>query len=208
MKKTGIFTAIALLTVLFVGCSQIADEAGGIESTAPPTSSFSAGETEETTQPSEEATTVETETSAVSEQPTTPPATNSTAPQDSKPSPSKPDDNKPTQSKPPAETQTPTEPPKPTDPPVTSTPTPVFDPQPYVDYAISYGKSIGLKYEPAIGKGNWNSPVNLYAALTDENMKLGIRSSCDILITEGFEYFWVEAVKNGEQSYRLFVYFG
>ena len=208
MRKSSVFMIFAVLIALLVGCSQIADEAGGIESTAPPTSSFSAGETEETTPPNEEETTAESETLAASEQPATPQATNSTVPQESRPSPSKPDDNKPTQSKPPAETQTPTEPPKPTDPPVTSTPTPVFDPQPYVDYAISYGKSIGLKYEPAIGKGNWNSPVNLYAALTDENMKLGIRSSCDILITEGFEYFGVEAVKNGEQSYRLFVYFG
>ena len=83
-----------------------------------------------------------------------------------------------------------------------------FDPQPYVKYAKDYGISIGLKYEPAIGKANWNSPINLYAGLTDENMKLGIRSSCNVLIADEFEYFWVEAVKNGENSYRLFVYFG
>ena len=90
----------------------------------------------------------------------------------------------------------------------TESPAPAFDSQPYVDYAISYGKSIGLKYETAIGTGNWNSPLNLYASLTDESMKKGIRSSCDRLVREGFEYFWVSAVKQKDQSYQLFVYYG
>ena len=209
MRNAKFFTIIAVLIILLVGCSQT-DETGGIESSAPPIASFSVGETEESALPSEEATTAgsEAEKSAVSEQPASTSSANNTASQEPKPSQSKPDDSKPTQSKPPAETSKPTDPPKQTDPPVVSTPTPAFDPKPYVDYAKDYGISIGLKYEPAIGKGNWNSPVNLYGTLTDANMKLGIRSSCDILMKEDFEYFWVEAVKNGDQSYQLFVYFG
>jgi hypothetical protein len=97
---------------------------------------------------------------------------------------------------------------QPTSAPTTTEPPKAFDPQPYKDYAVSYGKSIGLIYEPEIGNGNWNSPLNLYAALTDEQMKKGIRSGCDVLITEGFEYFWVSVQKVGDQSYQLFIYFG
>jgi hypothetical protein len=95
---------------------------------------------------------------------------------------------------------------QPTEPPVTSTPTlpPVaFDPEPYLQYAISYGQSIGLIYEPAIGTGSWNAPQNLYAGLTDENMRKGIRTHCEILIREECEYFYPCLVKVSDGNYQL-----
>jgi hypothetical protein len=86
-------------------------------------------------------------------------------------------------------------------------PQPEFDVQPYVDYAKAYGLSIGLKYEPAIGTGSWNAPTNLYAELSDETMKKNIRSRCDRLINEGFEYFYLNAEKQSDGSYKLYIYY-
>jgi hypothetical protein len=215
MRKASIFVILAVLIVSLIGCSQQTDETGGNESAMPP-SSFSAGETEETTPPSEE-TGAESETSAPIETDSADEsgqAEISAQQAQSTTGSSQAATSKPTQTQPPVTSQTPapqstpTDPPKEPDPPVTPTPAPAFDPQLYVDYAISYGKSIGLQYEPEIGTGNWNSPLNLYASLTDESMKSGIRSSCDRLTREGFEYFWVSAVKQGDQSYQLFVYYG
>jgi hypothetical protein len=214
MRKASVFVIITALAVLLIACSQENEKSGMDEPTASQ-SSFSAGETEETTPPSEEsASTAEsaTETPAVSEQSATTTALDSAKQPSGGQSTAPPK----TESQPPAATTSskpteqpkPTDPPKQTDPPATSTPTPVFDPQPYVDYAISYGTSIGLQYEAAIGTGNWNSPLNLYASLTDESMKKGIRSSCNILITEGFEYFYPYAEKQSDGSYRLYIYFG
>jgi hypothetical protein len=211
MRKASILVIFAVLVLSLIGCSQQAEEAGIDESPAP-TSSFSAGETEETTPQSEESTAITetvTSTPAATEQSTA--ATVSEKPQqsDSGKSTATPKTEAPPPA-PTASTQTekpkPTEPLEPSEPP--APPTPDFDPQLYVDYAISYGQSIGLIYEPRIGTGNWNAPQNIYASLTDESMKSGIRSSCERLVREGFEYFWVSAVKQGDQSYQLFVYYG
>ena len=114
---------------------------------------------------------------------------------------------------PPATSSKPADPPptttsKPADPPVTSTPPPAFDPQPYVDYAIEYGKSIGLIYEPRIGTGSWNNPTNLYSGLADATMKQNIRGACDLIKRDGAEYFHVSAIKQADQSYKLYVYYG
>ena len=205
MKRYALLLIIALTLLAFTACS---------ENGATPTESEPAKSTTETASalPNESPTSSGTEeseppVSEPTEQPdivvsSTPAQTPQNTPPTSKPS------TPPAVSQPPATTPKPPEQPKPTDPPATSTPTPAFDPQPYVDYAISYGKSIGLIYEPAIGDGNWNSPLNLYAALTDESMKSGIRGTCDRVKREGAEYFWVKAVKSGDQSYQLFVYFG
>ena len=95
--------------------------------------------------------------------------------------------------------------PKPT---TTTTTKPVFNVQHYVDYAKQYGISIGLIYEPEIGDGNWNAPQNLYASLSDEHMKLNIRSQCDRLKREGCEYFWVYVELVKYQTYKLFIYYG
>jgi hypothetical protein len=213
MRKASVLVLIAVLTVSLIGCSQKADEASGDELVAP-TSSFSAGESTETPEVSEKPTSAaepqETISSAVSEQPTTAPVASqetSTTPAQ-QPTTSKPSGGQSTSTQPPAPTSKPTEPPQPTDPPPVSTPTPAFDPQPYVDYAKEYGASIGLKYEPRIGTGAWNAPQNLYASLTDESMRKGIRSGCDILITEGFEYFYPVADKQADGSYKLYIYYG
>jgi hypothetical protein len=116
----------------------------------------------------------------------------------------------PASSQAPAATSKPTEQPK-TDPPATSTPTPVFNAQTYYDYALSYGKSIGLIYysDMNIEENAWNAPQNLYDALSDETMKRNIRSGCDFIKFEGFEYFglYLEKQPNGT-TYRLYIMYG
>lgn len=91
--------------------------------------------------------------------------------------------------------------------------------QHYVDYAIAYGKSLGLVYDSTLGHSTagWNQPVRLYAELSDEQMKLNIRHACEGFAKSGKEYFGVEAMKHSEnpymdsddeKSYWLFMYYG
>lgn len=214
MRKASILLIIAAVLVSLIGCLQT-DETGG-NGSSDPTSSFSAGESSTTptaTSEEESAATTEPETSSteLEQSATSVPAsqnqTSSSKPTEIQPT-TPPTPTQPPATSSPTEQPKPTESSKPTETPATSTPAPTFDPQPYVDYAISYGKSIGLKYESAVGTGNWNSPLNLYASLTDEQMKTNIRSACDILVREDCEYFWVSAVKQQGDSYQLFIYYG
>ena len=115
----------------------------------------------------------------------------------------------PTQSAPPSTSSTPstaTQPPvtspKPDDPPKSA-----FDVNVYVAFAEEYGKSIGLIYDEEITDGGWNAPVNLYAALSDENMKQGIRGSCERIKKENFKYFLPYAEKQGDGSYQLIIFY-
>ena len=96
---------------------------------------------------------------------------------------------------------------KPPDPPVTLPPPAVFDPQPYVEYAIWYGESIGLTHEPRIGTGSWDSPLNLYAALSEASMKSGIEGRCNSIKNEGKTHFYVEAKPLSDGSYQLYLYY-
>jgi cytoskeletal protein RodZ len=89
----------------------------------------------------------------------------------------------------------------------TETPKPAFNPQSYYDYALSYGKSVGLIFDPDmnINDNAWNAPLNLYASLTDENMKKGVHSSLNNLVREGFAYFGLYLEKQPDgTSYRLY----
>lgn len=82
-----------------------------------------------------------------------------------------------------------------------------FDPEPYAKYARQYGEGIGLIWLNDLNGGAWNSPVNLYDGLSEETMKKSIRSSCDIVKREGFEYFKIVVKPLADGSYQLYVYY-
>ena len=80
-----------------------------------------------------------------------------------------------------------------------------FDPDIYVQYAISYGKSIGLTYHPEVHE-SWDNPIDAGAAVSGEYLKSSIRSRLNrYKNVEGFEYFnvWVEGGRNSE--YRIVI---
>jgi hypothetical protein len=109
----------------------------------------------------------------------------------------------------------------------TTEPPVAFDPQIYVDYAIEYGQSIGLRYgREYVGDGGdnpmrwaaWDTPDVLAARFSDESMKRSIREWFDILIRENNNSFFVEyynaseiewaAPYYDESVYLLFIYCG
>lgn len=117
----------------------------------------------------------------------------------------------------------PTEPPKkPTEPqtePPTEKPKPpekVYTAQYFVDYAIQYGKSIGLEYRPDMNKdtGSWDDPMDIRKSVkesetnpyTGENLvnmfKRYIRSSLDTIKQENSAnhqtVFWVQLLDDDE----------
>lgn len=75
--------------------------------------------------------------------------------------------------------------------------------QHYVDYAIAYGKSVGLKYDSTLNVHNagWDQPIELYDQLSDEQMKLTIRHACEGFLFEGREHFGVQAIRSSENPY-------
>ena len=80
-----------------------------------------------------------------------------------------------------------------------------FDPEIYVQYAISYGKSIGLTYHSEVHE-SWDNPIDAGAGVLDEYLKSSIRSRLDrYKNVEGFEYFnvWFENGRNSE--YRIVI---
>jgi hypothetical protein len=83
-----------------------------------------------------------------------------------------------------------------------------MDVQPYVDYAISYGTSIGLIYDETLSGGSWNAWINLYSTLSDAHMKQSIEGGLQILVDEGHRYFKVHAEPQPNKSYHLFLYYG
>ena len=84
-----------------------------------------------------------------------------------------------------------------------------IDPQLYIDYAIRYGESLGLKHdETHVSKGNWNPWVNLYSTLGEETMKQNIRNALETLVDEDRKYFFVYCEPQADKSYRLYIFFG
>ena len=108
----------------------------------------------------------------------------------------------PTQAPPPIATNPPPTqaPPPPTTTTATTEPPVAFDPQIYVDYAIEYGKSIGLEYMPDLGNypqwggdkpmenAAWNNPTNIAPSMTEFRMRSLIQQHCDALKKEGVKY--------------------
>jgi len=207
MKYT-IWLIIALLLLSFTACSD--NVATPTDSGSPLTTETASATTGETSSGTDESEPTET---VVSDKPTSTPAhSNSTTPTPGNSNSTPPaTTNPPATSQPPPTTSKPPEQPNPTDPPPTSTPTPAFNPQIYYDYALSYGKSIGLNFYSDMNteENAWNAPQNLYAALSDETMKRNIRSGCDFIKFEGFEYFglYLEKQPNGT-TYRLYIMYG
>ena len=205
--KRALLLILALLLSLLVACSPnnaTPKESDPSTSVSNPTST---APSESVTEENTTADIVESTEPTSSTEPTpavsVPPQTSQKPKDNPPPATSKPTDppktNPPATSEPPT-TSTPTEPPKPT-----------FNAQTYYDYALSYGKSIGLKYYPDMNldENAWNAPVNLYSALTDDTMKKNVRSSCDFIKREGFEYFGLYLEKQPDgTSYRLYVMYG
>jgi hypothetical protein len=80
-----------------------------------------------------------------------------------------------------------------------------FDVSVYVQYAISYGKSIGLTYNSDV-RESWDNPIDAGLSISDESLKSSIRSRLNrYKNAEGFEYFnvWAEPGKNSE--YRIII---
>jgi len=218
MKKILIFLCTALFIILMPACSRqeptlTSDSDVIINSSTPSESNFNHSSESDTAQPdATDSGSLQTETqsgttsssggsnsgtgnSSSSSTPGTTPTGSSTAP--------------PTSTQQPPATSTP-KPPATTEPPPVSTdpPKPAFNAQTYYDYALSYGKSVGLIFDGTLNihDHSWNAPLNLYDDLTDDNMKSGVRTSCDRIKREGFEYFglYLEKQANGT-SYRLYV---
>jgi len=80
-----------------------------------------------------------------------------------------------------------------------------FDPDIYVRYAISYGKSIGLTYHPEVHEC-WDNPIAANLQVSDSYIKGAIESKLNrYKNVEGMEYFnaWVENL--GDGKYRIVI---
>ncbi|MCL2627087.1 MAG: Ig-like domain-containing protein [Oscillospiraceae bacterium] len=82
-----------------------------------------------------------------------------------------------------------------------------LDTQLYINYAVSYGESIGLIYMPDLGgdnpRGNtsWDQPFHLTLGLTEESIKQRIRGRLDGYLREGSAGFRVQIIHNDEIGY-------
>ncbi len=176
MRKASLYIAVMIFALLLAGCSEKPVDESDVETSAPPSSTVSAGEETETPEPSEEpAENSDTPSEPVSE----PPASEEPVPQTEK----LPDNNKPDNT-PPA-----TNPPQRTNPPADNTPTPepstptpskpttpekpVEEPEPIPKTAYDYpfdietikadciaiGKEMGLNLDTSLtpdNAANWN----------------------------------------------------
>ena len=83
--------------------------------------------------------------------------------------------------------------------------------QDFVNYAISYGKSIGLKYDPTgnPNTGGFDTPIILTAPLSDttkiDYKKREIRDNLDFYKHEGDEYFWIYTEKRSDGKYHFYI---
>lgn len=136
---------------------------------------------------------------------TSKPQTNTTSKPTQKPS-------KPTE-KPTKPTEKPTEKPtKPTEKPTKPTePEKTYGIDHFVNYAISYGKSQGLKYDSSITpeSGSWDNPMTMKIPVVGEDdrgyYEKRIRTAIARLIREGDTVFWVYSeVRNGDR-YNLYI---
>ena len=82
-----------------------------------------------------------------------------------------------------------------------------FDPYVYLNYAISYGESIGLTHTPTAGGDNpraslgYDQPQRLNRGITDEQMKSSIRSRLNGHLEEGITSFRVYVIHNDDVGY-------
>lgn len=80
-----------------------------------------------------------------------------------------------------------------------------FDPQVYVDYTISYGKSIGLVYRADI-TGSWDNPQVIGPKIPDDVSKSDIRDLLDFYKEqENFSSFnvWTENLGDGRYWLKI-----
>lgn len=113
-------------------------------------------------------------------------------------------------------TERPTAPPKPTEP-ITKPPTTTKPPETttersedidyFVQYAISYGKSIGLTYLTDVDKenGGWDNPISMKTPVVGDDIEFyekRITSRLNGIKSEGNMYFWVQTEnRNGVANY-------
>ena len=80
-----------------------------------------------------------------------------------------------------------------------------FDPDIYVRYAISYGKSIGLTYHSEVHEC-WDNPIAANLQVSDLYMKGAIESKLNrYKNVEGMEYFNAWAENLGDGKYRIVI---
>ena len=96
---------------------------------------------------------------------------------------------------------------KPTEPSTEKPTEPSKDANYFAQYAISYGKSIGLKYRSDLNKNNasWDTPITMSVPVVGEYKISYKENSCrsylENIKREGFTEFWVQAeVVNGNCS--------
>ena len=83
--------------------------------------------------------------------------------------------------------------------------------QDFINYAISYGKSIGLDYDPTgnPNTGGFDTPIILEAPLSEQwkiDYKIrDIKGRLDRYKREGDEYFWVYAEKRSDGDYNFYI---
>ena len=91
-----------------------------------------------------------------------------------------------------------------------------FDPQPYVDYAIWYGESIGLRCgQKYVGDGgdnpienaSWDAPLSLFGGLSKEIMESSIRGRCEQIKRENHKSFFPYAEKQENGTYKLYIFY-
>ena len=98
-----------------------------------------------------------------------------------------------------------------------------------MEYAIEYGESIGLQYEPLLGNltrwgyednpreyASWNSPVTIAPTMTERRMRNSIQEHLDFIKHEGGNYIRPKVYCAGELKWAtpyadaklLFIFWG
>jgi len=94
----------------------------------------------------------------------------------------------------------------------------VFNSQLYIDYAISYGESLGMTYKPDMRRDNsaWDQPFHLTLGHWEEHIKQSTRGRIGGYHRDGFTSFGVDIIHNDEIGYItprkntwiMFIYYG
>jgi len=79
----------------------------------------------------------------------------------------------------------------------------VLDTQLYINYAISYGESLGMIYDSTMRRDNssWDQPFHLTLGLTEDKIKQDTRGRINGYHRDGYTYFGVEIIHNNEVGY-------
>jgi len=79
----------------------------------------------------------------------------------------------------------------------------VLDTQLYINYAISYGESLGMIYDPTLRRDNssWDQPFHLTLGLTEDKIKRDTRGRINGYHRDGYIYFGVEIIHNDNIGY-------